>query len=121
MHRRRARREHGDAGSATVWVLLTGLVFVLVAVAITAVGQAIQARQRAQVAADLAALGAALRAWDGEPAACARADELSELNGAHLVGCRLDGLDVIVTVEVLGPGLAGLGTARASARAGPVE
>jgi secretion/DNA translocation related TadE-like protein len=69
----------------------------------------------------MAAFGAALRAWDGEPAACARAAELSARNGARLVACHLEGLDAVVTVEVDPAGLAGVGTARESARAGPDE
>jgi hypothetical protein len=41
-------------------------------------------------------------------------------NGARMAGCRLDGLDVVVTAEVAVSGApAGLGPARASARAGP--
>jgi secretion/DNA translocation related TadE-like protein len=101
-------------------VLVTGLVFVLVASAVAFVGSATLARHRARAAADLAAFGAALRAWDGELAACARADELSGRNAARLVACRLEGLDAVVTVEV-DSGLPGVGSARASARAGPVE
>ena len=115
------RRLARDEGSATVWVLVTGLIFVMVATALGAMGAATVARQRAQAAADLAALGAALRVWDGERAACDRAAQLSALNGAQLVACGLDGLDVIVTVTVVPSGAPGLGSARASARAGPVE
>jgi secretion/DNA translocation related TadE-like protein len=115
----RGRRR--DDGSATVWVLVTGLVFVLVAVAVALVGSATVARHRARSAADLAALGAALRAWDGEEPACAWAAELSARNGARLIACRLEGLDAVVTVEVVPAGVPGLGAAVASARAGPVE
>jgi secretion/DNA translocation related TadE-like protein len=93
---------------------------VLVAITVVLVGSATVARQRARSAADLAALGAALRAWDGEEAACAWAAELSARNGARLVDCHLDGLDAIVTVEVVPAGLPGGGRAHASARAGPV-
>jgi len=117
----RQRRAGRERGSATVWVLSTGLVFVVVAIAIAAVVAATVARHRAQSAADLAALGAALRAWESPAAACDRAAELAARNGATLVACRVDGLDAIVTVEVVPSGLAGLGVARASARAGPVE
>lgn len=115
------RRPRGEGGSATVWVLATGLVFVLVAATLSLAGAAIVARHRAQAAADLAALGAALLAWDGAVAACARASDLSARNGASLVACRLDGLDVVVTVQVATVGGARWGPAQASARAGPVE
>jgi len=123
MNRYRATpgRLHGDAGSATVWVLATGLVVVLAAAALAAVGSATVARHRAQAAADLTALAAAQRAVEGETAACTRAAEVSALNGARLVACRLDGLDMIVTVDVVPAGGAAWGAARASARAGPVE
>ena len=110
-----------DRGSATIWVLVTGIVFVIIATAVVLVGSATTARHRARSAADLAAIGAALRAFEGEAVACARAGELSARNGARLVACRVDGLDVIVTVEVVPAGLGGIGTARVSARAGPVE
>jgi secretion/DNA translocation related TadE-like protein len=113
-------RQWPDEGSATVWVVLAGLVLVIIGTAFALVGAATVARHRAQAAADLAALGAALLAWDGEATVCARAAELSAANGARLVACRLDGLDVIVTVEVAPEVLAGVGAAQASARAGPV-
>ena len=108
-----------DDGSATVWVLCAGLVIVLVAAAMAIAGAAVVARHRAQAAADLAALAGALRALDGEPAACERAAEISTENGAQMTFCRLDGLDLTVTVEVTRPILATAGVARASARAGP--
>ena len=109
-----------DDGSATIWVLASGLVLVLVAIAIALIGSATVARHRARSAADLAALGAALRVWDGEEEACAWAAELSARNGARLVACHLDGLDAIVTVEVVPTLMPGVGRARASARARPV-
>jgi secretion/DNA translocation related TadE-like protein len=117
----RSGRAHSDGGSATIWVLAAGLVVVLVAATLAMVGSATVARHRAQVAADLAALAAALRAWDGQSVACDRAADLSARNGASLVACRLEGLDAIVTVEVRAGGAARWGAARASARAGPVE
>lgn len=110
-----------DGGSATIWALATGLVFVLVAATLSLAAAATVARHRAQAAADLAALGAAMLAWDGPAAACARAGDLSARNGASLVACRLEGLDAIVTVEVAAVGAARWGDAQASARAGPVE
>ncbi|MGH3680628.1 MAG: Rv3654c family TadE-like protein, partial [Natronosporangium sp.] len=77
---------------------------------------------RAQSAADLAALAGAARAVAGQTAACARAGEIVAANGARLSHCRLDGLDLTVTVEVAPPAGAGLHrTALATARAGPVR
>jgi secretion/DNA translocation related TadE-like protein len=93
-------------------VLVVGAVFAMA-------GAATVARHRARNAADLAALAAAAGVWEGEEAACAKADELSRRNGATLQSCRLDGLDVIVTVEVRLPALAY--AAQAAARAGPIS
>ena len=111
----------GDAGSATVWVLATGIVLVLAAVAFAMAGAATVARHRAQAAADLAALAGALLAGDGEEAACQRAADVSARNGARLADCRLEGFDVVVAVEVAPARIVGIGVARGAARAGPVE
>jgi secretion/DNA translocation related TadE-like protein len=63
-----------------------------------------------------------MRAVEGEEAACARAAELVSANGGRLTGCRLDGLDIVVTAEVAVTPLPGLETtASAAARAGPVR
>lgn len=102
-----------DRGSASLWLLGIGLAVVALGVAAAGAATAIVARHRAQSAADLGALAGAVRWAEGEAVACARADELVRANGARLVDCRLDGLDVIVTVEA--------GPARARARAGPVR
>ncbi|MEU6075848.1 Rv3654c family TadE-like protein [Micromonospora sp. NPDC047074] len=111
-----------ERGGATVCLLAIGLVFVMVGLFGAAVGAARTARQQAQVAADFGALAGAGQALLGEPAACARAVEITTANGARLLACRLDGLDVLVTAEVAVAPLPGLArAARASARAGPVR
>jgi secretion/DNA translocation related TadE-like protein len=102
-----------DRGSASLWLLGVGLAVVLLGVVAATVASAVVARHRAQAAADLGALAGASRAAQGEAVACARAAELVRANRARLVGCRLDGLDLVVTAEV--------GLARATARAGPVR
>jgi secretion/DNA translocation related TadE-like protein len=80
-------------------------------------GAVVVARHRAQAAADLAALAGAARLPVGAAAACARATAVArEMRGGE-VGCQVDGLDVIVTVQA---GVAHVGVVRASARAGPV-
>lgn len=71
---------------------------------------------RARNAVDLAALAAAAVTAEGE-AACGEAAWLLEQQGARLVDCRIEGLDVVLSAEV--PFASGLGAARASARAGP--
>jgi secretion/DNA translocation related TadE-like protein len=110
-----------DRGAASVWVLAVGLVLVAAGLAGAAVGAVRLARQRAVVAADLAALAGAARAVDGTAVACGRAGEFAAHNGARLVSCTLDGLDLVVTVELTATPLPGL-TRRipAAARAGPV-
>ena len=111
-----------DRGGATVWVLAVGLVTVLLALLWAAVGSAVTARHRAQNAADLGALAGAARAIDGIEGACAWAAQIVAANGATLIGCELDGFDVIVTTRATPFGRAGrFGSAQASARAGPVE
>jgi secretion/DNA translocation related TadE-like protein len=82
------------------------------------VGSAVVARHRAQTAADLAALAAAARLASGAEAACARASAVARAMRVDDVGCRVDDLDVVVTVRVAVPFG---GVAQAGARAGPVD
>jgi secretion/DNA translocation related TadE-like protein len=111
-----------DRGSASVWLLAVGLVLVAAGAGGGTIGAAHVASHRAQAAADLGALAGAARAIEGPAAACARAAQLVAANGARLVDCRLDGLDLTVTVEVTAAALAGIGrAATATARAGPVR
>lgn len=84
-------------------------------------GSAVIERHRAQAAADLAALAAAVALPAGTAAACGRAALVAGRMAARHTGCRVDGLNVVVTAEV--PVLFtswGIGPARAAARAGPV-
>lgn len=110
----------GDRGSASVWLLGVGLALLAAGLAGATTGAAHVARHQAQSAADLAALAGAGRAVEGPEAACARAAEIVRANHARLTGCRLDGLDVTVTVEVT-PASVVTGVATASARAGPLR
>ncbi|MEE3919339.1 flp pilus-assembly TadE/G-like family protein [Micromonospora sp. BRA006-A] len=58
---------------------------------------------------------------DGVDAACVRAADLVSANGGRMTGCRIDGLDLIVTAQVRRvaplPGLTR--DATATSRAGP--
>ncbi|MEU5939497.1 Rv3654c family TadE-like protein [Micromonospora sp. NPDC047548] len=111
-----------DRGGATVCLLVVGLVFVLVGVFGAAIGTARTARHQARVGADFAALAGAGRALDGDGVACATAAELARANRARLTGCLLDGLDVLVTVEVPVTPLPGFRrVATATSRAGPIR
>lgn len=124
--RSRWRRSRPDRGAASLWLLAAGLVLVFAGMAGAAVGAATLARHRAQVAADLGALAGARHAVDGGPVACPAARRVAAANGGRLAACQLEGLDLTVTVEVpvslpaLGSGPVA-GTARATARAGPVR
>ncbi len=112
----------GDRGGATICLLAVGLVFVLAGLFGAGVGAARMARQQARVAADFGALAGAGRALQDEPAACARAAEIVAANGARLIQCQLDGLDVLVTAELTVEPLPGLRrSATATSRAGPLR
>ena len=106
----------------TVVALAVGLALVILAVGVAAAGAALVARHRAQVAADAAALAGAAHTIEGIAASCAEAARVVVANGGTMVHCRLDGWDVVVTAAVRPAGpVAALGTATASARAGPAE
>jgi secretion/DNA translocation related TadE-like protein len=81
-------------------------------------GSVVVARHRAQAAADLAALAAASRLPSGVESACAGAAVVAREMRVSDVQCQVDDLDVVVTVGVH---VAFAGTARAAARAGPVD
>ncbi|MFF0467092.1 Rv3654c family TadE-like protein [Micromonospora zamorensis] len=109
-------------GGATVLLLAIGLVFVLFGMFGAAIAAAGMAGQRAMVAADLGALAGAAQALDGDAVACASAADIVGRNAGRLVGCHLEGLDVLVTVEVAFTPLPGLTRGVTStARAGPVR
>jgi secretion/DNA translocation related TadE-like protein len=83
-------------------------------------GAAVIARHRAQAAADLAALAGAAYLPAGAASGCAQASALARSMGTTAVGCAVDGLDVVVTVEAPSAlGFTRMGRARAVARAGP--
>jgi secretion/DNA translocation related TadE-like protein len=97
-------------------------VLLAITVACVYLGSAVVARHRAQAAADLAALAAAGRLTQGSGAACAHAVAVAEAMHTTVVDCSVVGLDVVVAVDVTAAlGRLGVGTARAVARAGPVE
>ncbi|MGV9210821.1 Rv3654c family TadE-like protein [Micromonospora sp. RB23] len=115
-------RANVERGGATVLLLALGLVFVLVGTFGAAVAATGMAAQRAAVAADLGALAGATRALDGAAAACASAADIAQRNAGRMVDCVVDGLDVLVTVEVAFTPIPGLTRVAAStARAGPVR
>jgi secretion/DNA translocation related TadE-like protein len=105
-------------------VVAVAMIAVLVAVTTGALclGSAVIARHRAQAAADLAALAAARRLADGPDAACAQATAIARAMKSAIAQCTVDGVDVVVAANVLVTlGKLGMGTASASARAGPLD
>ena len=100
--------------------MMAGLIAMTVACAY--VGAAVVARHRVQAAADLAALAAAGRLTHGAAAACAHAAAVADAMDTRVVECSVTGVDVVVAVELtVTLGRLGPGTARAVARAGPVD
>ncbi len=86
------------------------------------VASAVVTRHRAQAAADLAALAAAVHLVNGTGAACTRASALARAMRTAVTGCVVEDLDVIVTVDApVSLGRMGVSRARATARAGPAD
>jgi secretion/DNA translocation related TadE-like protein len=124
--RRPGRR---DRGSATIWVVgLIGLVWSC-AITVMVAGGVRDARHRARLAADLAAIAAAARETSGHPGGCDEARRIAAEAGAQLDGCVLSpsitGLgtvaDVTVTISLSGPSWVGVLHVPATARAGPAD
>ena len=114
------RASSGDQGSATIWSLCAGLVLLLTALAVLAWSAALVVRQRAEAAADLAALAGARALLSGSPP-CDRAGRVAAAGGARLVGCEVATSSVSVLVEVPAPRVLrrlDMPPARARARAG---
>lgn len=110
------RSARGSAGAATVVTTAFAGLLLLVGLALAGVEVLVVDHRRAQSAADLAALAAA-----ADPArACGTAAAIAAANGAAVVACARDGLDVVVRVSVPSRPWAGWGVdLTADARAGP--
>lgn len=107
-----------ERGAATVWVVGGLAVLMVVVTGVWWFGAAVVTRHRAEGAADLAALAAAVIAAEGEERACAEARWVVEQMDAVLRSCRLSGWDALVEVDAA---FAPFGSAAARARAGPVD
>ena len=84
------------------------------------VGSAVIARHRAQAAADLAALAAAVHLADGRRAAARRHPRLARAMRTALTQCVVEDLDVIVTVDAPLP-FGRLGVGRPGRLRGPAR
>ncbi len=94
------RRRHSDRGSggALVLGLVGGLISVIVAV--LPLGAAVATARRASAASDAAALAAAdtlLGVVPGDP--CGWAARVATAHDVALTGCRVDGVEAVVTVR----------------------
>ncbi|NJP67458.1 hypothetical protein HCJ92_14385 [Streptomyces sp. ventii] len=109
-----------DRGSATVVAVACAGVLVMVATAVLAVVAVADTRQRAALAADLAALAAADRALLGPGPACDSAAAVAEANGARLARCDVaaSGIADLTVVVSAAPRNVPL-TVSARSRAGP--
>jgi len=111
-----------DRGAASVFLLAIGLAFVAAGLAGAAVGAARVGRHEARIAADFGALAGARHAIEGKAEACDQAARLVAANGARITFCEVDGLEIIVRVDVTVTPLPALVRhATAAARAGPVD
>lgn len=112
----------GERGSASLIAAAMSAVVAAVTAGGAHVGAAVIARHQAQAAADLGALAGAAYLPGGADTACAQASVLARAMGTIAVSCRVDGLDLVVTVEApTAVGAAWMGAARAVARAGPID
>jgi secretion/DNA translocation related TadE-like protein len=109
-----------ESGAAGLTAVAAVAVLIAVTGALTHIGTAVVARHRAQAAADLAALAAATQIASGAEAVCARAAFVARSMDAAVTECAVDGLEVVVHVEVgVDLGAWRSGPAHAAARAGP--
>jgi secretion/DNA translocation related TadE-like protein len=100
-----------DRGAATIYSLAVGLTLALTGLGIAMRASSVVAAAQARTAADLGALAGAQ--WVALGDGCPHATDVANANGATLVACRVDGLDLIVTAQVRGQ--------TATARAGPIR
>lgn len=111
-----------DDGYATVAAAGAICAIAAILIAVVYVGAAVVARHRAQSAADLTALAAAIEHVSGtdDPCAAARSVATAQRPQVAVADCRISGTDVVVGTRIevrLGP--FGIRTAEAIARAGP--
>lgn len=112
-----------ERGVATVLGAFVIAALAAVTVLVLYISAAVVARHRAQSAADLSALAAAVAHAEAQQEPCVAARELASAQRppAQLTDCRIDGDDVIVRTTIpIDLGLFGVRAASAQARAGPV-
>ncbi|MFC7529476.1 Rv3654c family TadE-like protein [Actinoplanes sp. GCM10030250] len=118
----RTNAREPDRGAASIFVLAVGVVLVTVGLFGAAVGSARVARHEARNAADLGALAGGRRAIEGAGPACVEAARYAAANSGRMTSCLVNGLEIVIRVEVRVEPLPGLSrVATADARAGPVS
>lgn len=110
-----------ERGSATLWIVGLGSVLATAVLVATGVASLVAAQHRADAAADLAALSAVTAGHGGAPV-CGVAARITRAHRAHMVSCVVNGVDVLVEVEVVGLPLPDTKVRlRSRARAGPSQ
>jgi secretion/DNA translocation related TadE-like protein len=110
-----------DRGVATVFVCVGAVLVMAVTALAIHLGAAVLARQRAETAADLAALAGAARVLRGPDLVCAGVVRVASANDARVDSCVVQGTDVLVSVVARVQAGPISGTVSARARAGPVQ
>lgn len=90
---------NGDQGQAGMWSVWATTVVLAATIAVLAWSSAVEARHRAETAADLAALAGASAQVRGEDP-CVPAARVAQAQGVRLVGCAPEAGSVGVLVEV---------------------
>jgi len=117
----RPRRRPVEHGSATLLAVSVLGLLLLVGAALAVVAVMVHAHRVAQSAADLSALAGA-GAWGRGHDPCTVAAAVAADNGASLTSCTVEGLEVVVGVNVAGPHWLGqTHDLAAAARAGPAR
>jgi secretion/DNA translocation related TadE-like protein len=91
-------RAQGEGGLATVWAIAWIFVCLTVGWVGVVAAAVVAAQHRLDAAADLSVLSAAAELQRGRDA-CGAAATIASDNGADIARCRVDGDDVVVTVD----------------------
>lgn len=104
-HGKAAARDYRDRGSGTLAAMVAACLILCAGLLLWAMVEAVLAHHRASVAADLSAIAGASRMARGGEDPCGIAGDIAGANGATLIGCQVEGSDLVVTVEVPAPAL----------------
>ena len=117
-----------DRGAGTLLAFITFPILVIAVAMVWAFVDVSTVRQQAAGAADLAALAGSPYALTQPEQACVRAAAIARENRATMVSCTIEGIDIVVGVEIYSRGIGArmaqwlgvtLPPIQGSARAGP--